>query len=158
MGASGGIGNETVARTFVASLAGGGQEAWATQFGQPVTLRRPKFWNCTSTHYTTSTHDLLDLPILANPHSTRALKMLSRTVFRASRASQQLSSPLRRATAATPLVRASAAAMPSRIGARWYSEETKKDEKKEGSEKSEVDVCKEQLEAKNKEVTDLKVR
>ncbi|KAK8220415.1 mitochondrial co-chaperone-like protein GrpE [Phyllosticta capitalensis] len=82
--------------------------------------------------------------------------MLSRTVFRASRASQQLSSPLRGATAATPLVRASAAAMPSRIGARWYSEETKKDEKKEGSEKSEVDVCKEQLEAKNKEVTDLK--
>ncbi|KAK7518731.1 mitochondrial co-chaperone-like protein GrpE [Phyllosticta citriasiana] len=84
--------------------------------------------------------------------------MLSRSVFRASRVAN-LSSPLRSTrTAATPVLRASAA-VPSRIGgARWYSEETKKEdgEKKEGGEKSEIDVCKEQLEAKGKEVLDLK--
>ncbi|KAK7553604.1 mitochondrial co-chaperone-like protein GrpE [Phyllosticta citricarpa] len=84
--------------------------------------------------------------------------MLSRSAFRASRVAN-LSSPLRSTrTAATPVLRASAA-VPSRIGgARWYSEETKKEdgEKKEGGEKSEIDVCKEQLEAKGKEVLDLK--
>ncbi|KAK7544205.1 mitochondrial co-chaperone-like protein GrpE [Phyllosticta citribraziliensis] len=84
--------------------------------------------------------------------------MLSRSVFRASRAAN-LSSPLRSTrAAATPVLRASAA-VPSRLGAaRWYSEETKKEngDKKEGGEKSEIDACKEQLDAKGKEVLDLK--
>lgn len=84
--------------------------------------------------------------------------MLSRSVFRVSRAAN-LSSPLRsmRAAATPPVLRASA--VPSRLGAaRWYSEETKKEngDKNDGGEKSEIDVCKDQLEAKGKEVLDLK--
>ncbi|KAH7065120.1 mitochondrial co-chaperone-like protein GrpE [Macrophomina phaseolina] len=85
--------------------------------------------------------------------------MLSRAVFRSSRAvSSRLS-----AQVASPSIRAQAAS-------RWYSEsaeankeekkqEETKDEKKEGEqakEPSEVDKLREQVEAKNKEVLELK--
>lgn len=104
--------------------------------------------------------------------------MLSRAVFRSSRAvssrlSAQVASPSIRAQ--SPLLRASvapaAAISPLRAASRWYSEsaeankdekkqEETKDEKKEGEqakEPSEVDKLREQVEAKNKEVLELKV-
>lgn len=72
--------------------------------------------------------------------------------------------------AQSPLLRASvapaAAISPLRVASRWYSEsaeankEEKKDEKKDEQkqEPAETDKLKEQLEAKNKEIVDLKVR
>lgn len=104
--------------------------------------------------------------------------MLSRTIFRSSRtASSRLSAQVASASlrAQSPLLRASVAPAPTvsplRIASRWYSEsaetnkgankeEKKAEEKKEGEqakEPSEVDKLKEQVEAKNKEVLDLKV-
>ncbi|KAF4303859.1 GrpE nucleotide exchange factor [Botryosphaeria dothidea] len=103
--------------------------------------------------------------------------MLSRTIFRSSRtASSRLSAQVASASlrAQSPLLRASVAPAPTvsplRIASRWYSEsaetnkgankeEKKAEEKKEGEqakEPSEVDKLKEQVEAKNKEVLDLK--
>ncbi|KAK0661831.1 GrpE protein-like protein [Lasiodiplodia hormozganensis] len=99
--------------------------------------------------------------------------MLSRSVFRSSRAvSSRLSAQVASASlrAQSPLLRASvapaAAVSPLRVASRWYSEsaesknEEKKEEKKEGEEQkqelSEVDKLKEQIEAKNKEIVEMK--
>ncbi|EOD45117.1 putative mitochondrial co-chaperone protein [Neofusicoccum parvum UCRNP2] len=97
--------------------------------------------------------------------------MLSRSVFRSSRAaSSRLSAQVASASmrAQSPLLRASvapaAAISPLRVASRWYSEsaetnkEEKKDEKKDEQkqEPAETDKLKEQLEAKNKEIVDLK--
>ncbi|KAL0260452.1 GrpE, mitochondrial [Diplodia seriata] len=98
--------------------------------------------------------------------------MLSRSVFRSSRAvhsrlSAQVASASLRAQ--SPLLRASvappAAVSPLRVASRWYSESAEpkneeKNEKKEGEEQkqelSEADKLKEQVEAKSKEVVEMK--
>ncbi|OJD31895.1 molecular chaperone [Diplodia corticola] len=95
--------------------------------------------------------------------------MLSRSVLRSSRAvTSRLSAQVASASlrAQSPLLRASvapaAAVSPLRVASRWYSESTeaKKDEKKEGEEQkqelSEADKLKEQVEAKSKEVVEMK--
>lgn len=94
--------------------------------------------------------------------------MLSRSILRSSRAaSSKLSAQVASASlrAQSPLLRASvapaAATSPVRITSRWYSEsaeankEEKKDEQKQ--EPAEEDKLKEQTEAKNKEIVELKV-
>lgn len=133
------------------------------------------FWNCIITHHLhlPPAHELAPTNSPIAPVAS-ASKMLSRSVFRSSRAvSSRLSAQVASASlrAQSPLLRASvapaAAVSPLRVASRWYSEsaepknEEKKEEKKEGEEQkqelSEVDKLKEQIEAKNKEIVEMKV-
>ena len=95
-------------------------------------------------------------------HSSRSQTstMIQRTLLRQSRA---LSSSIRtapRTSLARPQFRPSQVAFVRPAAARWYSSEpeAKKDDSAEKKSEEAVDPVKKELEAKNKEITELKVR